>query len=74
VTDCILEQGHTGFLFDTADEYVDSVNSLVADGTRRTEIGNRAREAVVERFDMRAVAEIYAEIYQRFAADASGLP
>jgi glycosyltransferase involved in cell wall biosynthesis len=70
VTDCIVEDGRNGFLFDTAGEYVDSVNSLVADGTRRTTIGQKARQTAIDRFDMCTIAERYAEIYQRFAAGA----
>jgi len=72
VTDSIVEEGGNGFLFDTAVEYVDRVKSLVLDEALRSAVGSRARQTVVDRFDMRGVAERYAEIYRSFAAEASG--
>ncbi|HEY3638885.1 MAG TPA: glycosyltransferase family 4 protein [Rhizomicrobium sp.] len=72
VTDRIVDEGKTGYLFDTATEYVESVNALVSDGALRTAVGSRARRTVVDQFDMCAVAGKYAEIYQRFAGQAPG--
>ena len=65
VTDQIIDDGHTGSLFDTAAEYRTATACLIADPSRRHVMGQAARRTVRQRFDLPGIADQYAQLYRR---------
>jgi glycosyltransferase involved in cell wall biosynthesis len=64
VTDAIVDDGSTGYLFDNPSGYVAHVGKLAADPELRNAIGVRARDAVRTRFGLKAAAVRYERIYR----------
>ena len=65
VTDRIIDDDRTGFLFDTTAEYRTAATRLIADPSRRHAMGQAARQAVRQRFDLPTIAHRYAQLYRR---------
>ena len=69
VTDRIIEHERTGFLFDTPAQYQAAVTTLAANPALRQAVGDTARQAARDRFDLRVIAARYAALYRRLVAD-----
>jgi glycosyltransferase involved in cell wall biosynthesis len=68
VTDRIVDNDRTGFLFDTPLGYQEAVKTLIADAGRRRMMGQAARAVARERFDLRVIARRYADLYRSLTA------
>lgn len=64
VTDFVIDDGETGVLFDTAQEYRDAVARLVDQSARRRRLGDAGRRAAIARFSMDAIAGRFAGLYR----------
>lgn len=64
VTDQIIDDGRTGFLFDTTAEYHAAATRLIADPSRRLVMGRAACQTVRQRFDLPGIAHQYARLYR----------
>ena len=64
VTDYFIDDGSSGYLFETAEDYRRIVGQLAEDRERRLKVGAAAREAVIAEFDICRIAERYAQIYR----------
>ena len=69
----VIEDGVTGFLVETEDEWFDRLKRLTEDDQLRTEMGRRARRMVEERFSMESQMPRVVDVFER-AATASKLP
>lgn len=63
VNDWFVLDGKTGFLFEDRPGFTEAVDRLLADHELRRRIGAEARRFATTRFDMRATAARYLEIY-----------
>jgi glycosyltransferase involved in cell wall biosynthesis len=64
----MIEHGKNGMLADDADAFADAVDALLADPSRRCAQGRAARETVVARYSIDAVAPRLASLLERAAA------
>ncbi|HUP47573.1 MAG TPA: N-acetyl-alpha-D-glucosaminyl L-malate synthase BshA [Thermoanaerobaculia bacterium] len=68
----VVDDGETGFLLPVGD--VDRMAAraveLLSDEPRRREMGRRAREAAIERFDVARIVPQYRQLYERVLAGA----
>lgn len=64
VTDAFIEDGRTGFLFDTDADYRALIARLAAESGLRRRLGAAARAAVRDGYDLCAIAGRYAAIYE----------
>ena len=64
VTDWFIDDGRTGLLFDTDEEYRAAVLRLAADPDLRARIGAAARTAALTDFGLPAIAARYAALYR----------
>ncbi|GJE28102.1 glycosyltransferase [Methylobacterium organophilum] len=58
----VIEDGRTGLLCDTSDDFYRAIERLVADAALRTAIGTAARERALERYSCEAQAETFKAI------------
>jgi glycosyltransferase involved in cell wall biosynthesis len=63
----IIEEGQTGLLATTKDEWRDAILRLAADGEKRRRMGAAARERTVERYSREAVVGAWARIIREAA-------
>ena len=63
----VIEDGVTGFLVETQDEWYDRLRLLVEDAELRTKMGTAARAAAVERFSIAAQMPRVASVFDRAA-------
>ncbi|PWS34245.1 hypothetical protein DFH01_26855 [Falsiroseomonas bella] len=63
VNDDFVLPGETGFLFDTAEEYVAAVLRLMDDASLRRRLGTAARDLARRRFAMGAIARRWLDVY-----------
>ncbi|WP_137180299.1 glycosyltransferase [Roseomonas sp. AR75] len=78
VNDDFVLQGRTGFLFDDAEGFAAATLDLLASAPLRRRIGAAARDLARRRFDMRAIARRWLDVYglgaHADAAPAASLP
>lgn len=63
VNDSFIDNGHSGFLFDDADQYCRTVRKLLADPNMCAKIGWSARAYVQSVYNITAIAQRYLDIY-----------
>jgi trehalose synthase len=61
-----IEHGVNGFLVSSIEETADTIVKLVNDGDLRKQIGNRARERVMEKFLLTRLLEQYLDLIGSF--------
>lgn len=64
VNEGIVQDGESGFLFETAVEYLGAVSRLLTDPALRARMGAIGRRIAAERFGMRGVAARYLAVYR----------
>lgn len=64
VTDYVIDDGETGILFDTAEEYRAAIARLAGQSASRRRLGNAARRAAIARFSMDVIAGRFARLYR----------
>jgi glycosyltransferase involved in cell wall biosynthesis len=74
--DDLIASGQNGFAIDVADEtaFADAVTTLLADPLSRARIGSAARQTVVSRFSLQALATTYYEMYEQLAMPSQVRP
>jgi glycosyltransferase involved in cell wall biosynthesis len=58
----IIDHGKTGFLVKTKQEWVEQLETLIADAALRKKIGTAARQNVVENYSINSTAPVYLSI------------
>jgi glycosyltransferase involved in cell wall biosynthesis len=58
----VIKQGENGFLAETSDEWLKSIRLLVDNSILRNQIGEKARQTVVEKYSMRKCAKTFAQV------------
>jgi glycosyltransferase involved in cell wall biosynthesis len=72
VTDAVIASGSNGFAVPAGDVGAlrDALARLMADGSLRQEVGRRARQTIVDRFAIGAIADRYFSLYSGLIAPA----
>jgi glycosyltransferase involved in cell wall biosynthesis len=67
ITTDIIQDGQSGYLATTTDEWVEKLSRLIEDETLRREIGLAGRTAVVEKYSVHAQAPRLLDVLERVA-------
>ena len=61
----IINQGESGFLVNTKEEWLQAIKNLIEDSDLRYKIGNSARKNIVENYSTKVIEKYYLEILEQ---------